>query len=257
MNPLKPVLNVHIIPIGLEIDRAVLPLEKTKVDRVYLLSQEEEVDVIKFFVKEVKKRIKEKFKLKEKEIINAYYGEWDDFQGIMSKICEIVRKEKTEGNKVFINISSGGKLLGIAGTLISSMYGANAYYVIPERYEMWRKEQETSGLKGIVMIPEYKIQPPTDELVYALWIIDKYGVTSQKNVARELVEKKLLRNRTEDGVEELSEQALHVLFRRKFLYPLEERDWVKRDGKRRGARIYLTKEGENVLKIFKRSNKFI
>jgi len=241
---MKPVLNVHVIPIGLEIDRATLPLREYKADRVYLLAPEYGDPIDDYFLDNVMAGLD-----KGIEVIVETYDRWDDFYGILAKFCEILKRER--GNRVFVNISSGGKLPGIAGTLASLMFDATAYYVVPERYENRLKEQSTRGYRKVIPLPEYRISPPEEGLIEALRIIDKYGRTGQKALSEELVGMGLLRDRDERG-KKLNDKAMHVLFRRQFLRPMLDRGWIQIEGQRRAAKLSLTEEGENVLRIFGR-----
>ncbi len=242
--------DVHIVPIGLEIDRAVIPLRKHNADRVYLLTQEKEDDASKYFLDKVRENIETDCPRLKGNVIIEKYERWDDLSGIMSKICGIVKHERSEGNRVFVNISSGGKLTGIAGTIISLMYGVKAYYVIPEVYND-RKERKppTSGYKTTLELPEFSIEKPDDKLVHVLQIIDKYGRTTQKKIVEELIDEGAMRSSSEDG-KKLSKNALYALFWRNFLQPLLEKGWVLKEGQRRAAKLSLTGEGENILRIF-------
>ncbi|RLI93374.1 MAG: hypothetical protein DRO89_00175 [Candidatus Altiarchaeales archaeon] len=257
MKELISELDVHIVPIGLEIDRAVMPLKKLNADKVYLLTQEKENGASRYFLTEIRKRIEGDCPHLKGGIIIEKYEEWNDLSGIMSKICEIVRYERLQGNRVFINISSGGKLTGIAGAIISLMYDVRAYYVIPEVYnDRERREPLTTGYRTTLELPKFRIEKPDDRLVYVLWIINKYGRTTQKKIVEELIDKGLMRSIGENG-KELSKHALYGIFWRNFLRPIEEKGWIKREGQRRSAKVHLTEEGKNVLRIFRSSNKLI
>lgn len=257
MEKLKTVLDVHIVPVGLEIDRAVIPLKVHNADKVYLLTQEKENGASKYFLREIQERIDKECPRLKGNVIIRRYREWDDLSSIMSEICRIVRYEKSEGNRVFINISSGGKLAGIAGTIISLMYGVTAYYVIPEVYkDRMEKKQPTTGYRETLELPRFKIEKPDDKLVYVLWLINKYGRTTQKRIIADPVIQKLMEIPDEKG-NELSDYAVYGKFWRNFLQPLVKKGWVEKEGQRRAAKISLTKEGENILRIFGPSNKFI
>jgi len=241
---MKAILNVHIIPIGLEIDRATLPLKEYRADRVYLIAPDYGDDVDDYFLDGVKAGLAEGV-----EVIVEGYDRWDNFHEIMSKFCEILKREK--GNKIFVNVSSGGRLPGIAGTIAAMMYGATPYYVVPQRYKEREKEQITSGYRKVIPLPEYRISPPEEGLIEALRIVDIYERTSQKALSAELVGMGLLRDKDEKG-KVLNDKAMHVLFRRQFLRPLLDRGWIGMEGQRRAAKLSLTEEGENVLRIFGR-----
>ena len=257
MEKLKTVLDVHIVPVGLEIDRAVIPLKVHNADKVYLLTQEKENGASKYFLREIQERIDKECPRLKGNVIIRRYREWDDLSSIMSEICRIVRYEKSEGNRIFINISSGGKLAGIAGTIISLMYGVTAYYVIPEVYkDRMEKKQPTTGYRETLELPRFKIENPDDKLVYVLWLINKYGRTTQKRIIADPVIQKLMEI-PDEKENKLSNHAVYGKFWRNFLQPLVKKGWIEKEGQRRAAKISLTKEGENILKIFGPSNKFI
>ena len=241
---MKAILNVHIIPIGLEIDRATLPLGEYKADRVYLIAPDYGDDIDDYFLDNVKAGMPAGV-----EVIVEGYDRWDNFHEIMSIFCEIMKRER--GNEVFVNVSSGGRLPGIAGTIAAMMFDATPYYVVPQRYKEREKEQITSGYRKVIPLPEYRISPPEEGLIEALRIVDIYERTSQKALSNELVEMGLLRDKDEKG-KVLNVKAMHVLFRRQFLRPLLDRGWVEMEGQRRAAKLSLTEEGENVLRIFGR-----
>src|SRR5574341_294511 len=156
--------KVHLIPMGYEIDRVELPLRDIGADRVYLITDEKESETGILYLKELTRRVKKL--VNEKNFIVLNCPLWD-FCRLMSLLCELVRKEKSQGNFVYINLSSGSKLSAIAGTLASLMYGAVPYYVQAEKYNIEHPDIEvgkitgiTSGVKKILKIPSYTIEPP-------------------------------------------------------------------------------------------------
>src|SRR5574341_2009562 len=84
----------------------------------------------------------------EKNFIVLNCPLWD-FRKLMSLLCELVRKEQSQGNFVYINLSSGSKLSAIAGTLASLMYGAVPYYVQAEQYNIEHPDIEGGKITGI------------------------------------------------------------------------------------------------------------
>lgn len=256
MKPLKRELHTHIIPLGTEIDRAVIPLREYNATKAVILCDRNPDGISEYFLNRIKKRIREECP-NVKDVSVECWFDWRDLSSIIAKMSEVVRREQEAGSHTWINISSGSKLSAIAGTMVAMMYGSHAYYVVPEKYAKRVKRQATTGFADAIEIPRYSIEAPDDRLVYVLSVIDRYGRPSQKTLVRELTEKGLLRSKSEDGVGSLNDNAVYALFRRKFLVPLEEKGWVRREGRRRGATVVLTEDGRTQLETFKNSNKMI
>lgn len=269
MKKISDRLNVHIVPIGLEIDRAVLPLRDTGAHKVVLLGDEEPDEIGRFYEKEIRNAIKKKCP-SVREVERESWTDWRDLKAIMAKMSEVVRRELDKENETFINISSGAQLTGIAGTMIAMMFECNAYYVQAKDYKRRRIKKPTSeGVEAIYELPRYTIELISDEHLLVMSLIAKYERASPKNLIKELIEaseklmekgvinEPLLRTTSEDGAK-LSQNAQLGVFRRGYLETLEE-DWeyIFKIGKHRGVTYALTEEGENVLKIFKKANPLI
>lgn len=65
----------------------------------------------------------------------------------------VIFKEKK--NSIFVNVSVGSKIRAIASMMACMMFkddvNIRPYYAIPEKYETTPREQETVGLKGILL----------------------------------------------------------------------------------------------------------
>lgn len=249
--------KVHIVPMGYEIDRIELPLKDIGADRVYLLTDENENEVGRRYLKELDHRIKKIINAKEFKVSGCPM--WD-FQKLMSLICELVRKEKLDGNFVYINVSSGTKLSAIAGTLASLMYGAVPYYAQAEKYNIKYPDIEggeilgiTSGVTKILQIPSYTIEKPPDELINALAILSENGWRmSQKEYIFELEKLGLIADATTSGRgnrKEVTKKG-YAKGKRQFFEKLEEKGWAEKKGKGRNSYIEITKEGKNTFETF-------
>jgi len=250
--------KVHIVPMGYEIDRIETPLRDIGADRVYLITDEEEKDIGKLYLEELTGRI-EKL-VREKELIILSCPIWD-FRRQMSLLCELVRKEKAAGNFVYINLSSGSKLSAIAGTLASLMYGAVPYYVQAEKYNIEHPDIEggkiigiTSGVKKILKIPSYTIEPPADELVSALAILsEKDGRISQKEYIIELEKRDLIKDAVlmRGKHTEVTKKG-YAKAKRQYFEKLNDKGWAIKKGKGRASYIEITEEGKNTCETFKK-----
>lgn len=254
---LKGQKKVHIVPMGYEIDRIELPLKDIGVDKVFLLTDEKENEIGLRYLKELDRRIKEIIEAKDFKVFSCPM--WD-FQNLMSLICELVRKEKLEGNFVYINLSSGSKLSAIAGTLASLMYGAIPYYAQAEKYNIKYPDIEgeeilgiTSGVRKILQIPSYTIEKPPDELINALAILsDKGGKISQKEYIFKLEKRGFIDNAIGIGRGERKEVTKkgYAKAKRQFFEKLEEKGWAMKKGKGRSSYIEITNEGKNTFETF-------
>ncbi len=233
--------KVHIVPVAFEIDRAVKPVIENGADRVYILTgaQEGEGPRSSLYAEEVRRALE-----KEAEVETINYGFYD-YANIFSRLVAIGRKES--GNDVLINLSSGGHIVSIAGTLAASMFGWTPYYVEPKRYNIDRNKPEgmTSGMKSMFEIRTYPIERPEDDLVECLKLVE--GVQTQKSLMQKLERAGLLRD--EKPGEMLSKRA-QMEFRRRFLEPLLGKGWVKKDGSGKRSRLEISEEGREIVRVF-------
>jgi predicted transcriptional regulator len=247
--------KVHIVPMGYEIDRIELPLKEIGADWIYLITDEGEKEIGLRYLEELKGRIKKIIDEKDLKILSCPM--WD-FRKLMSLLCELVRKDISAGNFVYINLSSGSKLSAIAGTLASLMYGAIPYYAVAEKYNIDYpvKGREirgiTSGVLRILKIPPYTIEAPPDELINALAILsEKGGRISQKDYIFKLEDKGLIKDATEGrGKKKEVTKRGYAKAKRQFFEKLEDKGWAVKKGKGRSSYIGITEEGENTFETF-------
>lgn len=140
---------IHIIPLGHEIDRAIKPFERYKANKVYLLAVTEtfrkySIDMIerqRYYVNVVKEKLKEHEIEVEHRNIDMF-----DILEVIKHISNIVVEEKAKGNRVFVNISSAGRLTSVAATLAAMAHGVKAYYVMADGYSENEEERKKHGL---------------------------------------------------------------------------------------------------------------
>lgn len=250
--------KVHIVPMGYEIDRIEIPLRDVGVDRVYLITDENESETGLLYLKELTRRIKKIVNEKEFRVLSCPM--WD-FKKLMSLLCELVRKESSSGNFVYINLSSGSKLSAIAGTLASLMYGAVPYYVQAEKYNIDHPDIEggkikgiTSGVKKILKIPSYTIEAPADDLINALAILsENCGRISQKDYIFSLEDKGFIKDATaRRGKRKEVTKKGYGKAKRQFFEKLDDKGWASKKGKGRSSYIEITEEGRNTFETFKK-----
>jgi len=138
MNPLSSGLpeNVHIIPIGHEIDRAVKPLMKYKADRVHLLAISPDADLDPVMKeKQVNHTQKVTSRLEEQKIPVQFHDvDMFDILDVMKKVSRIIVLEKERGNIVYVNMSACGRKTSFAVTITAMFHDVAAYYVAADSY---------------------------------------------------------------------------------------------------------------------------
>ena len=233
--------KVHIVPVAFELDRAVLPVLEIGADRVYVLTGAQEGEGLKSSMcgEKVAKSLS---KIADVEIVN--YGYYN-YANIFSHLVDIGRKEK--GNDVLINLSSGGHIVSIAGTLAASMFGWTPYYVEPKKYNIQRGKPEgmTSGMKSVFEIKTYPIEKPDDNLVDCLGLME--GIETQKSLMLKLEKSGIFLD--DKPGKELSKRS-YMEFKRSYMDPLVEKGWITKDTRGRSSRLEITDSGEEIVKIF-------
>lgn len=233
--------KVHIVPVAFELDRAVLPVLEIGADRVYLLTgaQEDEAPLCSVMGQKVKKRLEKRVR----EVKTVNYGFYD-YDNIFKHLVDIAKKEKD--NHVMINLSSGGRIVAIAGTLAASMYGWSPYYVKPKTYG---GSERSKGVEDIFEITTYPVEKPADELVICLSLMD--GIETQKSLMLKLEKHGIFLD--DKPGEKLSKRS-YMEFKRKYMDPLVEKGWIKKDTRGRSSRLEITEDGKEIVKIFSDQN---
>jgi len=250
--------RIHIAPVGFEVDRIVLPLEKYLADKVWLLSDEFENEG-QLFLDQVIERIEDfdnhcSYQIKRHNVENR------DLFSAMKPIREIIQEESS--HQIFVNVSTGTKIQAIAGMMACMMFKSGdsqptPYYAIPNKYSHNREKgkQMTSGLKDVVCLPDYRIEKPDDTLVRTLEII--IGLSEgNKSVTKKELNNALLENgiiqtqKIGSDLDQSQKVSAYQRLDRKIIIPLQN-IWkcISIEGKGRGARISITPNGENILTL--------
>ena len=140
---------IHVIPLGHEIDRAVKPFERYKANKAYLLAVTETfgkysmemIEKQRYYVNVVTEKLKEYGIEVEHRNIDMF-----DILEVIKHISNIIVEEKAKSNRVFVNISSAGRLTSVAATLAAMAHGVKAYYVVADGYPESPEEKERHGL---------------------------------------------------------------------------------------------------------------
>ena len=138
---------VHIIPLGHEIDRAVIPFRDQTPNRIYILAVIDNPDLNqdmvarqRFFVKQVKAKLN-----KTIEVITINTNMFE-LQDVIRTISSIIRKEKQQGNRISVNMSACGRLTSVGAVVAAMAHDVNLYYVMADDYARTDEEVNNHGL---------------------------------------------------------------------------------------------------------------
>jgi hypothetical protein len=161
---------VHIVPMGLELDRVLGGLKEFPTNRVILL-----------YGTDVSSKIEKKARLNGKRIkemvsatIDVEEIELDifDFYSSARKLKSMFMELRGQGHEVYVNLSTGNRIITSAALLACFMTRSHPYYVRPEKYSIPEDQEVLShGVESVMEIPSVTIMGPTrdeEELLKAL-----------------------------------------------------------------------------------------
>ena len=235
--------NVHIIPMGLEIDRVIAGLKQYPTNyAVFIYGTNTKLDV------EQKARINGK---KIEKMINATvtvkneYIDYNDFNIAFNKLFDIFRSLRKEGYTIYLNLSSGSSVIGSAALIVSFMTGAVPYYVYPSRYNVSKTTTVLSkGFENIIQLPTMMIETPDEQEIMVLRALNKMGdgVEKQNELIGDLEENGFFPPRKEK-----EDQARYTARKRaklnRTLFNLGSKNLVELKKKGRNVKVTLTPSG--------------
>ncbi len=166
--------KVHVIPMGLEIDRVLGGLKEFPTNRAILLYGTDQDSDIEMRARVNGARIKEKVSA----TIDIEEIELDifDFFESTRKIVQMLEGLKNEGHSVYVNLSTGNRIVTSAALLACYMTGSHPYYVRPVSYSIPSdKEVLSHGVSSVMEIPSVRIIGPTGQGQKLLRILASHG----------------------------------------------------------------------------------
>ena len=237
-------LRVHVSPVGLDPpERVTEPLLSLRADRVYLVSKNKD-DHASVKMAQIKKALAEHPHI---EVHEVYVNIWDLFS-CLEKLREIFDLEKE--NHVHVNVSTGSKIISIAGMIACMLWKGTPYYAKLDyddggpaaRLIDSRKVEETE------LLPVYQINMPTPESLMVLAIISSKqgGRITKKELIQELQALRLIPEYLPSQPKSAPHSRLRAI-----LDPLEVHwQFVEVRSRGRKSEVSLTEQGRNALRIF-------
>ena len=156
---------VHVVPLGWEYERAVLPLNRFHAHRAYLLCDPAGHPRRRYYLDKVRSKLEGS----GTKVTEVYVDTFMDLPGTMREVSRIVQAELNRGSRVHVNISAAGRLASIAAALAAMAHlkpGRGSIYYIPAvDYPTSEKEQlrhgMSRGMKGDpIDIPLFELGLP-------------------------------------------------------------------------------------------------
>ena len=232
-------LRIHIAPVGYEIDRIVLPAQKMKADKVFLMIHDNpSKDRAIAFYEKIQKQLKKQnieVELKPHDRQNVF--------SVIKTVKKIIHQEP--GNSISVNLASGSKIQAIGCMMACMMFNdsnnVQPFYVEPKKYLGFSGKPISEGIAAINQIPTYVIKKPDERHIQALKIVvDNGGKISKKDMAKKALEKNLITVNAENR-----SQATFASLDKNIISPMENQ-WgflnVEKLGRTRW--ITITDEGK-------------
>jgi uncharacterized protein DUF6293 len=160
----------HIVPMGLEVDRVLGGLKEFPTNKVILLYGTDMSSDIERRARSNGTRIKEMVKA----TIDVIEMDLDifDFYSATRTLKKLLQDMRDDGFEVYVNLSTGNRIITSAALLVCFMTRSHPYYVRPEKYSIPEDREVLShGVTSVIEIPCVTIMGPTkdeEELLIAL-----------------------------------------------------------------------------------------
>lgn len=165
-------INVHIVPLGFEFERAIAPFVNRHVDKVILVFEggdtsnpDDNSREQKKFTEKVETNLIDKGITVEKVETTTF-----DLNALIREYSKLIRREKDAGNLVSINISSSGRLASVAAAFAGMAHNINVYYVKATGYSKTEQEREESGVSKcdcenpeVIVLENFQLKLPKEE----------------------------------------------------------------------------------------------
>ncbi|MHB1260181.1 MAG: HFX_2341 family transcriptional regulator domain-containing protein [Thermoplasmatota archaeon] len=266
--------EVHIVPIGWELDRAVLPFlldlatsRRLVAHKVYLLVPNPMGG--KGFDADAAKALEGVARVEIRAVERKDpAGRHIEFEKLVAEISSICAKEMAANNRVHINISAGSKIASFAAGLVGMAYDVDSiYYVEPDKYAdelpcekcdhvPKRPRPLSSGMTGIKLFEPLKLDLPARWLMQTLGFMARHGdaPVSYIQILQFLSD---VKDSPFKGIEVVTsprsgrlelkdkkqEPAIRMRLLRTVIEPLEERGYVDSERNGRERLVRLTGQG--------------
>ncbi len=251
---------IHILPLGIEFDRAITPFqgdEGFRPNRVYLLTIQSARDAPLEIAKEHMKnaeRVKKHLETKKIEVI-VIDTNLIDVLDVMGKASNLIRAEKAQGNIVYINMSSAGRLTSLGATLAGMSHDVKVYYVKAQGYSKTETERAQHGItictkRKIIFLENFKMIMPNETGLKVLVEIYKKGKMRTVDIIQFLSKTKTAGFNVDYFKMPRSQKTSIIMkLNRNIMDKLENAGYTRKNKLSRENEYELTKSGKYIANI--------
>ncbi len=252
----RPELRTVIDCVTFETVKIVEPAKYLRADKIYLFHRAEEKPYTDFL-----KKVEEEFRELgiEYESIPAQIN---NFQTMLKELLQLIHKERSKGNLIYVNVSAGSRVFCAAGIIATMMEGGRAYHVAAEEYtvdqekieDVYCEDGELVGQAKEVSEPReiisFDLPTPDDRLIQGLKVLkdlkERGGLTNTKNIVKKLEEKGLMDDIYKKDRKKVTQSAV-MRYRRQFLEKWIDKGYLKKE--ERGD-YEFTEDGKRMVEVF-------
>lgn len=246
-------LRIHIVPVGFEVDRIVIPAKKMRAEKVIMIANELSQDKASKFYKRVDEELKGAG-IPTEMIRKSFFRLKDNielFSGLINQYKD---------QHLSINISSGSKIQALAA-FISVMAAksqgiqVSTYYVEPEKYaEDPPKNPISQGCKNVLELPIFPLYTPSREIQYSVTLLTKrpyYKLELAIELAKAgIFSKNLINPEHMKPIDEKARISLQNSVEIKVIQPMIRDKYAITEKVGRKVRITLSQFGKDASNLF-------
>lgn len=238
--------RVHVVALGWEVARIVEPLYELKADKIVLIFPEN-----KALIAEFEDEMLADLEATDRIEVETRTASLYDLDSALQVFTQAVKDH--EGDDIYINVSTGSKIAGIAGMMAAQTSEATPFYVRPTLGGSDDVAVETPdeplivGAGGIDELPVFELQGPSSEQLQILGFLHgKDGVT-KKELIRYAEDQELpfIAN-----TKAKSDEGRYRLLESHIIDPLAENEYISVEKVGRKKEVHLEQRGVDALAAF-------
>ncbi|MFW3145817.1 MAG: DUF6293 family protein [Thermoplasmatota archaeon] len=236
--------RIHVIPMGLELDRIIGGLKEYPTNRVILLNGRDPSTEIERMSRKNGQRIREM--VRATMDIEEIELDIFDFYKAARQLRKLFQDLADEGWSVHVNLSTGNRIVSSAALLASFMTGATPYYVRPERYSIPEDQEVLSyGVEEVIRIPSVRIMGPDVKQETVLRVLGGMGGSArhETSLIAPLDEVKNFFTERKEGESKRAHLARKRAFLSRTLRNMEREGYISLQKRGRFVNVVLSETG--------------
>lgn len=230
--------RIQVMPVGHEIDRVTMAVEKFKPDQVILITHIENDVKAENCLEEIIERFDEQgveYDLRQCNIFDLY----DSLGAVAEAIYEY------QDDDVYVNTATGSKITAIAGMIASMVTGATAYYVRADHYEDFPR-----GAISFEELPRYPIDHPEVGQIATMEYIRRMEDNANHSPAKGELIQFAEANDLAFMERNVAGKGKYRLLDTHIIDPLVDEEYIETVKDGRNTLIQLTETGRNAVQAY-------